>query len=66
MMNPMATPMKTLFLKTGMKYVELSGESTETKPTEGIAYGSYFLENDTGDLYYLSKEGEWEIFGGES
>ena len=56
---------KTLFLKSGAKYVEFVGESTETKPTDGIAYNSFFVENDTGKVYYYSKTTEdWELFGG--
>ena len=59
----MAVETKTIFLKTGRIYVELVGESTEEKPTENIAPGSFFLETDTGTLYSLGKNGEWSEFG---
>lgn len=32
-------------------YVELAGDSTDTKPTSGIAEGSVCKEVDTGDIY---------------
>ncbi len=34
-------------------YVELEGESTDTKPTEDIGVNSKFHELDTGDVYYF-------------
>jgi hypothetical protein len=53
------------FLKTGLKYVELSGLSTDSKPTEGLATGSVFLEVDTGDAYLYDEEGAtWNKVGG--
>ena len=55
---------KTILLKTKLVYVEYVGESTETKPVDGIAPGSFFLENDTGKLYYLTNEKTWAEFGG--
>ena len=40
-------------------YQELSGLSTDTKPT-GLATGSTFLEVDTGDVYvYNEASGTW-------
>ena len=49
-------------------YVELSGLSTDEKPT-GYATGSLFLEVDTGDVYAYDEEGaEWNqiaALGGE-
>lgn len=41
-------------------YVELSGDSDETKPTSGIADGSIFTESDTGDVYLFNEaSGDW-------
>ena len=44
-------------------YIEASGLSTDTKPTEGIITGSLFLEVDTGDIYARDEDGaagsEW-------
>ena len=36
-------------------YVEIAGDSTETKPTAGIVDGSQFLETDTGDIYVFNE-----------
>ena len=36
-------------------YVELSGDSDETKPTTGIADGSIFTESDTGKVYFFNE-----------
>jgi hypothetical protein len=41
-------------------YKEISGDSTETKPTAGICDGSLFVESDTGDVYFFNeKSGDW-------
>ena len=43
-----------------VKYVEISGDSTDTKPTAGICDGSVFLESDTGKTYFFNeKSGDW-------
>lgn len=34
-----------------LEYIEGEGLSTDTKPTEGIANGSKFMEMDTSTLY---------------
>ncbi len=34
-------------------YVELEGDSQDTKPTDGIGVNSKFYELDTGDTYYF-------------
>ena len=34
-------------------YVELEGESGDTKPTENIGVNSKFHELDTGDVFYF-------------
>ncbi len=39
------------------------GLSTDTKPTEGIAVNTLFLELDTGDFYYFDGTA-WEKVGG--
>lgn len=43
-----------------ISYVEISGDSTETKPTTGIADGSIFVESDTGTTYFFNEtSGDW-------
>ena len=43
-----------------IKYVEISGDSTDTKPTAGICDGSLFVESDTGKTYFFNeKSGDW-------
>lgn len=46
---------------SGKKYCELSGLSTDEKPTGGeLATGSLFLEVNTGDVYAYDEDGtEW-------
>ena len=39
-------------------YVEGSCTSTDTKPTDGIADGSIFIESDTGDVYFYNEDSE--------
>lgn len=50
----------------GSAYFELSGLSTDTKPSTfqgySVADGSLFLELDTGDFYYFSS-GSWSKVG---
>lgn len=49
-----------------LRYVEISGLSTDEKTTEGIATGSTFLEVDTCDVYFYDEEsGDWIKAGGE-
>lgn len=55
---------KRITLNLQHDYVEFVGDSTETKPVEGIAPGSFFLEQDTGTLYYLQDDGTWAEYGG--
>lgn len=43
-------------------YVELEGESTDTKPTEGIGVNSKFYELDTGDTYFYDGT-QWKKVG---
>ena len=41
-------------------YKEISGDSTDTKPTAGICDGSIFVESDTGKVFFFSeKSGDW-------
>ena len=50
-------------------YVELEGESTDTKPTTDIGVNSKFHELDTNDNYYFDgttwKKVGWKNVGGE-
>lgn len=44
----------------GVNYVVISGDHSETKPTEGICDGSVFIESDTGDAYMFNEDsGTW-------
>lgn len=46
-------------------YIEAAGLSTDTKPTEKIVTGSFFLEVDTGKLFSFDEESaEWKPIGG--
>ena len=38
-----------------VKYFEFAGEHDDSKPTQGVATGSTFLEVDTGDVYAYSE-----------
>lgn len=41
-------------------YVEIAGDSTETKPTTGIVAGSIFTETDTGAVFFFDEaSGDW-------
>ena len=57
---------RTLFInniggsKIDIFYVEMAGNSSETKPTSNIAMGSKFREIDTGKTYRFNEtSGEW-------
>ncbi len=39
----------------GKKQVEIFGTSSETKPTTGIAFGSVFIEVDTGKAFLFNE-----------
>ena len=43
--------------------MQFAGLSTDTKPAEGIAENSLFLELDTGDIYYFDGS-DWSKVGG--
>lgn len=55
--------MRTLeerIIAEGIKYVVISGDSDEDKPTEGICDGSVAIESDTGDAYLFNEaSGTW-------
>ena len=42
--------------------ITYQGLSTYSKPTEGVAINSFFLELDTGDIYYYDGSA-WAEFG---
>lgn len=42
-------------------YIEATGLSTDTKPTDSIITGSVFVEVDTTKAYFFDEEsGEWK------
>ena len=44
-------------------YAEISGDSTETKPTADLIGGSLFFETDTGKNYILDEDsGDWNEY----
>ena len=43
--------------------VELAGDSSETKPTTGIANGSMYLETDTRKVYLYDEDDGWDNGG---
>ena len=46
--------------------VRIHGLSTDPKPTENVANGSEFIEQDTGKLYHFDESGKvWLPYGGE-
>lgn len=52
--------------KDDIRYNEYSGLSTDTKPTEGVATGSTFLEVDTSKVYFFDEvSATWIAAGGE-
>ena len=44
--------------------VELAGDSSETKPTTGIAKGSMYMETDTRKVYLYDEDDGWDNGGG--
>ena len=47
-------------IEGNVKYVVISGDSSESKPIEDICDGSVFIESDTGDSYMFNElSGEW-------
>lgn len=55
--------MRTLserIINESVNFVVISGDSSETKPTENICDGSVFIESDTGDSYVFNElSGAW-------
>ena len=50
--------------KNKVSFQELAGLSTDTKPTDGLATGSSFLEVDTSDVYFYDEVGQtWHKAG---
>jgi len=43
--------------------VELAGNSSESKPTTGIANGSMYLETDTRKVYLYDEDDGWDNGG---
>ena len=46
------------FYDEDLKYSEMFGLSTDSKPTAGLISGSKFTEVDTGDIYLFDEEGK--------
>ena len=54
------TPLVERIISGNTKYVEISGLSTESKPTANIATGSLFHEVDTQTIYsFNATSGQW-------
>lgn len=52
-------------LSTNGNLVNYAGLSTDTKPTENLATGSFFLEVDTSKAYFFDEVSEnWIEAGG--
>lgn len=52
-------------ISTNGRISNFMGLSTETKPTDGLATGSLFIELDTGTVYYFNEATlTWAVFGG--
>lgn len=50
----------SMFIEQGLYYMELSGLSTDTKPTAEVAQGSIFQEVDTGKVFFFDEaSGTW-------
>lgn len=43
-------------VNNNVNYIELACDSSETKPTAGIADGSIATETDTGDVYFFNEK----------
>ena len=46
----------TEYTSINLCYVEISCNSSDTKPTEDISTGSLCIEVDTGDVYLFDEE----------
>lgn len=61
--------LKSTFIRfedyNSVNYLEIAGDSSETKPTASVADGSIFTETDTGDVYmFNAKTSAWvKMFG---
>lgn len=52
-------------LSTNGNLINYAGLSTDTKPTENLATGSFFLEVDTSKAYFFDEvSGNWIEVGG--
>ena len=45
----------SIALQKGLNYIEAYGNSSEDKPSNGIATGSKFTEVDTGNVYLFDE-----------
>ena len=54
------TPITERIISGDIKYIEVAGLSTESKPTANIATGSLFHEVDTKTIYaFNATSGNW-------
>ena len=53
-------------VKEGRQLLELTGLSTDGKPTESVLNGSTFFEMDTQDVYFFDQENNTWRKAGES
>ena len=63
----MIRTLETKFIGADAFYSEFAGLSTDTKPVDGIATGSVFVEVDTGKVYFFNEDAdagsEWTEVG---
>ena len=50
--------MEQKYIATNFFYNEFAGLSTDTKPVDGVATGSVFVEVDTGKVYLFDEVGK--------
>lgn len=52
-------------VERGKQYVEYSGLSTDSKPSNNLLNGSVFFEIDTQDVYFYDEENSQWIKAGD-
>ena len=54
----MIRKMTDRYFEGNLKYAEMFGKSTDSKPVTGLVTGSKFTEVDTGDVYLFDESGD--------